>query len=72
MKSNYELINNSRAIRKKKKIPINRILEETGWANRSVLCKKENNILRTTILEALILSKLYKEPIGKIFTLKVS
>ena len=68
----YILINNSKAIREKKKISISKTLEYMGYANRSVLFKKENNRTRTTIEEALKLSKLYNEPVEKIFILKVS
>lgn len=69
---NYVLINNSKKIRERKNISNSQVLEFMGYANRSVLFKKENNITKTTIEEALKLSKLYKEPIDKIFNLKVS
>lgn len=69
---NYILINNSKKIREKKKISISDTLKFMGWSNRSILFKKENNIIRTTVKEALMLSILLGEPVHKIFTLKVS
>lgn len=68
----YILENNSKNIREKKKISIAKTLEYMGWSNRSLLFKKENNIVKISIEEALKLSKLYSEPIEKIFKLKVS
>ena len=66
------IINNSSTIRKKKKISISEVLDYMGWSNRSILYKKENNYTKISIEEALKLSKLYKEPVEKIFILKVS
>ena len=62
----YLLENNSKHIREKKN------LNYMGYSNRSLLYKKENNMVKTSIEEALKLSKLYKEPVEKIFKLKVS
>lgn len=68
----YILENNSKKIREKKKISNSEVIDFMGYANRSVLFKKENNIVKISIEEALKLSKLYGEPIEKIFKLKVS
>lgn len=68
----YILENNINKYRKKYDINISTILEYMGWANRSVLYKKENNLSKISIKEALLLSKLFKTSVDKIFTLKVS
>lgn len=68
----YLLENNSKNIREKKNISISDTLNYMGYSNRSLLFKKENNMVKTSIEEALKLSKLYKEPVEKIFKLKVS
>ena len=68
----YVLENNSKKIREKKKISIAETLDFMEWSNRSLLFKKERNMVKTSIEEALKLSKLYNEPIEKIFKLRVS
>ena len=45
----YILENNSKNIREKKKISIAKTLEYMGWSNRSLLFKKENNIVKISI-----------------------
>lgn len=68
----YILENNSKKIREKKKISIRETLDFMDWSNRSLLFKKERNMVKISIEEALKLSKLYGEPVEKIFKLKVS
>lgn len=71
-KDEYVLNINIKKIREMKKISNSKIIEFMGWANNSILYKKERGIVTISIKEALMLSKLLKEPVEKIFTLKVS
>jgi len=68
----FELEVNIYEIMKKKKISIQTVLDYMGWANRSVLYKKATQKSKVSIEEALKLSKVLKEPIIKIFKLKVA
>jgi len=68
----FELEINIYKIMKMKKISIQTVLDYMGWANRSVLYKKATKKSKVSIEEALKLSKILKEPVIKIFKLKVA
>lgn len=68
----YILENNMKKIRKKENLNISELLDFMNWSNRSVLFKKENNITKISIKEALLFSKFTGYNLEKIFSLKVS
>lgn len=61
----YEIMHN-------KGISTQEVLDYMGWKHRSILSKKATQKSKISICEALKLSKILKEPIEKIFKIKVA
>jgi len=69
---NYYIEINVKRIMDIKGISIQTVLDEMGWKSVSTFYKKVNGKSNFSIAEALLISKILKEPIYKIFILKKS
>ena len=68
----YYIEINIRKIMNAKNISIQKVLDGMGWKSISTFYKKVNGKSNFSILEALMMSKILKEPVDKIFKIKIS